>query len=725
MHHLFATTLLALLLSPLAHAEEPSADEPSADEPSPGDDEPMGEVVVGGAPKATQRMAATTTVDAAALEQSAGQDLAHAVASVPGVVIGRGASDASKPIIRGQPERRLLVLEDGVRHASQKWGADHATEIDPFSAGSVSVVKGAAGVRYGPDALGGVVLVEPPPMRTDVGVGGSARLVGASDGRRGSAALRLDVVPSWLPDLTLRLEGNAARGGSRSTPTYVLGNTASEVWNAGASAELRRGTSKWQLSAHRYDQRAGVCTCAHSESVGDFLAQLQLDAPIGAEAWTRSSVIERPSQAVVHDRFMARSIVQVGAGSLQSTYAFQRDHRQEYERTRAAITSPQYDFLLRTHSVDVDWSPGSLLTRSGVSLTSELGLAADAQENVFAGLPLLPNHLDFTGGTYAIERVRRGPVTLELGARADHQARTSYLTPSAYQRSLAADALAPGACEESADSAKCERVFSAGSYAAGLAWSAVPDRLELKVEASSASRFPTGDELYMSGSAPTSPIYALGAPNLGPETTHGASSTVGLQLPWLTGEVSGFANRVHDYIYLAPRLSEAGELELDVTVHGVVPRYDYSAVQAAFSGVDGGFTVGPNAPVRVHAQGSMVRAWDRSSGVALVGVPADRAEVGLRVQPREDRPFLDVTGTWLARQTHTDLRAELAPPPEGVTLVDLSLGDELPLRGGRALKFGVEVSNLTNRRYRDYTSLLRYFADEPGRDVRAHVALDF
>jgi len=171
-------------------------------------------------------------------------------------------------------------------------------------------------------------------------------------------------------------------------------------------------------------------------------------------------------------------------------------------------------------------------------------------------------------------------------------------------------------------------------------------------------------------------------------------------------------------------LSEREEEVVDEPNQVGAQRYDYSAVQAVFSGVDGGLTLGPTAPVRVHAQGSVVRAWDRSSGVALVGVPANRAEVGLRVQPREDRPFFDVTGTSLARQSHTDLRAELAPPPDGVTLFDLSLGDELPLRGGLTLKLGVDVSNLTNRRYRDYTSLLRYFADEPGRDVRAHVALD-
>ena len=108
---------------------------------------------------------ARTTLDEKQLERTTGEDFAQTVSQVAGVRIGGTAADASKPIIRGQQERRLLVLNNGVRHESQKWGPDHATEIDPFSAGSISVIRGAAGARYGPDAIGGVILVEPPPMR--------------------------------------------------------------------------------------------------------------------------------------------------------------------------------------------------------------------------------------------------------------------------------------------------------------------------------------------------------------------------------------------------------------------------------------------------------------------------------------------------------------------------------------------------------------------------------
>ena len=60
--------------------------------------------------------------------------------------------------------KRVLKLYDGVRHEGQDWGLDHSPEIDPFAAGAMHVVKGASGVRYGPDAIAGVLL--PPDCAT-------------------------------------------------------------------------------------------------------------------------------------------------------------------------------------------------------------------------------------------------------------------------------------------------------------------------------------------------------------------------------------------------------------------------------------------------------------------------------------------------------------------------------------------------------------------------------
>ena len=92
------------------------------------------------------------SLDESAIRRESGKNLADTLAALPGVSVLRSGNIA-KPIVRGQHSARLLMLYDGVRHEGQDWGMNHGVEIDPFSAGSMEVVKGSAGVRYGPDAV--------------------------------------------------------------------------------------------------------------------------------------------------------------------------------------------------------------------------------------------------------------------------------------------------------------------------------------------------------------------------------------------------------------------------------------------------------------------------------------------------------------------------------------------------------------------------------------------
>ena len=78
----------------------------------------------------------------------------------------------------------------------------------------------------------------------------------------------------------------------------------------------------------------------------------------------------------------------------------------------------------------------------------------------------------------------------------------------------------------------------------------------------------------------------------------------------------------------------------------------------------------------------------------------------------------------VARQSRTDPRTDYVPSPEGYVLLGANAEATLPLRE-RELRVGLEGTNLLNRSYRDYTSLLRYYADQPGRDMRLWLGMDF
>jgi iron complex outermembrane receptor protein len=95
-----------------------------------------------------------------------------------GVTTLQTGSSISKPVIHGLHSNRILIMNNGVRQEGQQWGSEHAPEIDPFIATRLSVVKGAAGVRYGSDAIGGVILVEPEELPFDKSLSGEAECGG-------------------------------------------------------------------------------------------------------------------------------------------------------------------------------------------------------------------------------------------------------------------------------------------------------------------------------------------------------------------------------------------------------------------------------------------------------------------------------------------------------------------------------------------------------------------
>jgi iron complex outermembrane receptor protein len=45
--------------------------------------------------------------------------------------------------------------------AEQEWGVEHAPNIDVNNFQHIDVIKGASALRYGSDAIGGVVVLEP------------------------------------------------------------------------------------------------------------------------------------------------------------------------------------------------------------------------------------------------------------------------------------------------------------------------------------------------------------------------------------------------------------------------------------------------------------------------------------------------------------------------------------------------------------------------------------
>ncbi len=97
-------------------------------------------------------------VDRDEILRTGGANIADALANVPGVTGSGFAAGASRPVIRGFDSNRVRVMEDGIGSLDvSEVGPDHGVPIDPLAAQSIEVVRGAATLRYGSQAIGGVV----------------------------------------------------------------------------------------------------------------------------------------------------------------------------------------------------------------------------------------------------------------------------------------------------------------------------------------------------------------------------------------------------------------------------------------------------------------------------------------------------------------------------------------------------------------------------------------
>lgn len=110
----------------------------------------------------------------------------------PGIVGSTFSAGASRPIIRGLDNFRVRVQENGIgTHDVSALSEDHAVPVDPFSADRVEVVRGPASLRYGSQAIGGVVAIENQRIPTVVplrGVSGEIRggISSFDEGREGA-----------------------------------------------------------------------------------------------------------------------------------------------------------------------------------------------------------------------------------------------------------------------------------------------------------------------------------------------------------------------------------------------------------------------------------------------------------------------------------------------------------------------------------------------------------
>ncbi|MFA6140571.1 MAG: TonB-dependent receptor [Hyphomicrobium sp.] len=127
-----------------------------------------------------QAFVAVTVATQRELEANGGPTITDTLQLRPGISGTNFAPGANRPIIRGLDSYRVRTQENGIgTHDVSAISEDHAVPVDPLAADRVEVVRGPATLRYGSQAIGGVVAVENERIPTFIPGGGfTGRIIG-------------------------------------------------------------------------------------------------------------------------------------------------------------------------------------------------------------------------------------------------------------------------------------------------------------------------------------------------------------------------------------------------------------------------------------------------------------------------------------------------------------------------------------------------------------------
>ena len=681
------------------------------------DAQQLGEVRVGGEKQTVPLISQSqTTLSGQALQATRGLSLAESLKGIAGVYSIQTGPTIAKPVIHGLYGNRVLILNNGVRQEGQQWANDHAPEIDPFTATRLSVIKGATSIRYGADAIGGVVLVEPAALPDTAGVGGEVNLVGMTNGRLGAASAFVQgAVPAdtarggrglgLLHGLSYRVQGTLRRAGTARSANYYIQNTGLREQNYSLALGYHRGIITTELFFSRFDTRLGIFSGSETGSVNDLLAAIGRDRPLTADQFTYA--INRPYQAVVHQLFKAKATAALaGGGRVEATYARQTDARSEYgdqlPYNPALGDVPDLFLSLTSHTLDVAY-----LTPGAGPWSATAGLSGVTQANIREYQFLIPNFRNYGAGAFVLGKHRGERLTLEGGLRYDYRWLRAFLTDPATGTIV-----------------RPTTIYQAVTGTLGGLLD-LGHGLTLTTNLATAWRPPTVNELYAAGVHQSAATYEIGDPNLTREQAYNASASLLYSGAKVEGEVGGYVNYIRNYLYLAP----AGRYIR--TVRGAYPAFDYTQADALFKGLDARVSYRPVARLTFTSSASLLWAYNQSAHDYLIYAPPNRWQNGLRLSLGSggrdghfQHAYVGISNLFVAHQGRTPASGDYAPAPAAYDLWGAEAGTLLHA-GHQVFDLSLTASNLFNREYRDYLNRFRYYTADVGQNIQLRLRVPF
>ncbi len=678
----------------------------------------LNEVIVTGFANATEKQTAPVSVAVVAQKdflQSSSTNIIDALSNTPGVSQITNGPSISKPVIRGLGYNRVVVVNDGIRQEGQQWGDEFGIEVDEYSVNRVEVYKGPASLRYGSDAMAGVInMIAAQPAQEGTILGKILLNHQSNNGLYGASINLAGNIKRLYWDV--RYTHKQAHAYQNKYDGYV--------WNSGYAENSWKGTvginRKWgysQLTASSFDLQLGIIEGARDSASGKFITEDI--TPSGSEAiiapsnkYTDYNYFPIIHQRVLHRKLVWDNNISLGKGLLGVRLGYQENYRQEANDPEAGDVYNNY-FFLRTGNYDVRYAfpeKNKLEVSVGANGMSQ---ASEDRGTVF----LVPEYNLFDIGLYSIAKKSFDKLTISGGLRFDtrllkgkdlytddNNGRISNSTIGSIHRFTAYNSDFSGV----SGSLGAAYDFSSNWYG--------------KLNVSRGYRAPNIAESGSNGIHDGTPFYEIGDATLKAESSLQIDATLGYNRPNISMELNAFVNNINNYIFPVKLESKNGgdSLRFDPTVPSIEPSPTFKFVQgdAVLSGGEATINIHPRTANWFSWINSfaMVNAIQKNQGDSTKYLPYTppykaRSEIRLGL-PRQGGPlrnsYFKISVDHFFEQDKVYYRFGTETVTPGYTLINLGVGTDFYNNEKQICSLFIYCSNLGDAAYQSNMSRLKY-----------------
>mgnify|MGYP006283361973 CR=1 FL=1 len=578
---------------------------------------------------------------------------------IPGVdMIGKG-NGVVKPVIRGLSNSNILVLNNGVKLENFQFSENHPFLIDEFGAERIEVIKGPASLLYGSDAVGGIINV-----------------IGEKPASTGSLEAEL------LQQFQTNGAGvNSHISFKRTYDDFFWG------LNAGVKSHSDYKSGKEQFIPNsRFNNQGLHAFAGINKSFGSFklyydYTQMQLGMTLpGVDTLVDNG--ERKNNMWYQDLnnhlLISKNTFFFDQLKVEADFSYQ-----ENNRGLVAVNQQPVDMNLTSYSADLK---GNYPITPVTDLT--LGMQGNFKENQNRDAPnhVLPDHEVYDLAFNALLQHAFGDqLKMQAGLRYDYR---DVFIPEQPKSGHSHEENPTG---EEEWLAKLSRNYDNFSFSVGGTYHLSRDIL-IRSNVASAYRTPNIAELTQEGVHGSR--YEKGNRDLQSQKNYEADLSLHYHCCHAMVDLSGFYNRVQNYIYLAP----TGDLTAEN-----LPVYEYGQTDARLYGGELNFEIKPTE--KWHASLSFSKTiGKRNDGSHLPFIPQDKAKGGIRYQfGSEFKPYVALKSVYAFQQNNPSL---FETPTEDYMLIHASLGGEMDLLN-QTIEMSLSVHNIFNVTYTDHLSTLK------------------